>query len=120
MYAPILSPDRQHSYSSSQEPLSRVPSAQPPALQTSLRHFAHWLASLSVLASPRLAALTGAGLAALVHRAALARLEATYRTLCEEVRKPENRYEAAATLLGQERPFGQVGVLRQIFGLEDA
>ena len=31
--------------------------------------------------------------------------------------RPENRYEAAATLLGGERPFGQVHLLRQIFGL---
>jgi len=42
-----------------------------------------------------------------------------YSKLCEEVRKPENRYEAASTLLGTERPFGQVGVLWAIFGLEE-
>ncbi|TFY57091.1 hypothetical protein EVJ58_g7236 [Rhodofomes roseus] len=33
--------------------------------------------------------------------------------------RPENRYEAAATLLGSERPFGQVHLLWQIFGLQD-
>lgn len=42
-----------------------------------------------------------------------------YRSICTAVRAPENRYEAAATLLGQERPFGQVGMLCQIFGLSD-
>jgi hypothetical protein len=42
-----------------------------------------------------------------------------YQLICEEVRKPENRYEAASTLLGSERPFGQVHLLWQIFGLED-
>ena len=39
--------------------------------------------------------------------------------ICEEVKKPENMYEAASTLLGSERPFGQVHLLWQIFGLEE-
>ena len=38
--------------------------------------------------------------------------------ICAEVKKPENKYEAAATLLGSERPFGQVHLLWKIFGLE--
>lgn len=38
--------------------------------------------------------------------------------ICEEVKNPANKYEAAATLLGSERPFGQVHLLWQIFGLE--
>lgn len=42
-----------------------------------------------------------------------------YKMICEEVKKPANRYEAASTLLGSERPFGQVHLLWQIFGLED-
>jgi len=42
-----------------------------------------------------------------------------YAKLCEEVKKVGNRYEAASTLLGMERPFGQVGVLWAIFGLEE-
>ena len=37
----------------------------------------------------------------------------------EEVRKPENKYEAGATLLASERPFGQVHLLWQIFGIEE-
>ena len=41
-----------------------------------------------------------------------------YELICEAVKKPENRYEAASTLLGSERPFGQVNLLWQIFGLE--
>jgi conserved oligomeric Golgi complex subunit 6 len=39
--------------------------------------------------------------------------------ICEKVKKPENKYEAASTLLGSERPFGQVHLLWQIFGLEE-
>ena len=39
--------------------------------------------------------------------------------ICEEVKKPGNKYEAASTLLGSERPFGQVHLLWQIFGLEE-
>lgn len=58
-------------------------------------------------------------LASRVHRAALARLVKTYKSLCEEVRKPENKYEAPATVLGSERPFGQVHLLYQIFGIEE-
>lgn len=55
----------------------------------------------------------------MIHHAALARLAKTYRTICEEVKKPQNRYEAAATLLGSERPFGQVHLLWQVFGLTE-
>ena len=39
--------------------------------------------------------------------------------ICEEVKKPENKYEAALTLLESERPFGQVHLFLQIFGLEE-
>jgi hypothetical protein len=45
-------------------------------------------------------------------------LAKVYRTICAEVKKPENKYEAAATLLGSERPFGQLHLLWKIFGLE--
>ena len=54
-----------------------------------------------------------------MHRAALTRLVQTYQWFCEEVRKPENKYEAAATVLGSERPFGQVHLLWQIFGIQE-
>ena len=69
--------------------------------------------------SSRLALLTVQSVHARVHQAALSRLAATYERVCEEVKKAENKYEAAATLLGSERPFGQVRLLWQIFGLED-
>lgn len=39
--------------------------------------------------------------------------------MCEEVRRSENRYEAGTVLLGGERPFGQVGLLWQILGVEE-
>lgn len=105
---------------SHQEPLSRLPTTQSSSLQAALRTFAQWLQSIEVVHSPRLALLSAQGLHSRVHRAALARLARVYCTLCTAVRAPENRYEAAATLLGQERPFGQIGMLCQIFGLSDA
>ena len=39
--------------------------------------------------------------------------------ICEKVKKPENKHEAASTLLRSERPFGQVHLLWQIFGLDE-
>ena len=72
-----------------------------------------------VVESPRLAQLAGQRLASEVHRAALRRMAHAYRNLCAAVRRAENKYEAAATLLGSERPFGQVRLLWQIFGLQD-
>jgi len=35
------------------------------------------------------------------------------------VRDPRARYEASATLLGVERPFGSVAALWQIFGINE-
>ena len=69
--------------------------------------------------SPRLQHLTVQRLHTRIHHAALERMARAYKFVCEEVRKPENRYEAAATLLGSERPFGQAHFLKQIFGLEE-
>ncbi|KIP08762.1 hypothetical protein PHLGIDRAFT_68807 [Phlebiopsis gigantea 11061_1 CR5-6] len=102
-----------------QEPLSHLPAASTGRLQAALHKFSVWLTSNTVDHPPRLAQLSVQSLASRVHRAALARLVKTYRWLCEEVRKPENKYEAAATVLGSERPFGQVHLLWQIFGIEE-
>lgn len=102
-----------------QEPLSHLPAAATSRLQAALHKFSQWLTSNMVDHPPRLAQLSVQALASRVHRAALARLASTYRWLCEEVRKPENKYEAAATVLGSERPFGQVHLLWQIFGIEE-
>ncbi|EKM55271.1 uncharacterized protein PHACADRAFT_143387, partial [Phanerochaete carnosa HHB-10118-sp] len=101
------------------EPLSHLPSASTTRLQAALHKFSAWLTSNTVDHPPRLAQLTVQSVASKVHRAALTRLVKTYRYLCEEVKKPENRYEAAATVLGSERPFGQVHLLWQIFGIEE-
>jgi hypothetical protein len=46
-------------------------------------------------------------------------LAKTYQVICEEVKKEESKYEASSTLLGSERPFGQVHLLWQILGLEE-
>lgn len=103
-----------------QEPLAHVPACAPSALRNALTSFAHWLASLDAVHAPRLAALTAPALHARVHRAAQRRLGNGYAALCARVREPRSRYEAAATLLGAERPFGRVEVLWQIFGIDDS
>ncbi|KAF8970875.1 hypothetical protein BDZ97DRAFT_1914342 [Flammula alnicola] len=92
---------------------------EPADLQRALQHFSMWFSDLEVIHSPRLAQLTVQKLHTQIHQDALACLAKTYRLICEEVKKPANRYEAASTFLGSERPFGQVHLLRQIFGLED-
>ncbi|KAF5378347.1 hypothetical protein D9615_008765 [Tricholomella constricta] len=101
------------------EPLSRIPSTQPAELQLALRNFSLWLSSPDVVQSPRLSHLTVQRLHTQIHHAALGRMAAAYRLICEEVKKVENKYEAASTLLGSERPFGQMHLLRQIFGLDE-
>jgi hypothetical protein len=102
------------------EPLAHVPACAPSTLRSALTSFAHWLASLDAVHAPRLAALTAPALHARVHRAAQRRLGNAYAALCARVREPRSRYEAAATLLGAERPFGSVEVLWQIFGIDDS
>ncbi|KAF9819733.1 hypothetical protein IEO21_01824 [Rhodonia placenta] len=99
------------------EPLSHLPAAQPLRLQSALRSFSRWLSGPGVVDSPRLSQLTVQSLATRVHQAVLQQIAGAYQRLCEEMRRPDNRYEAAATLLGSERPFGQVHLLYQIFGL---
>ena len=100
-----------------QDPLPHLVPAQ--QLQPTLARFSQWLSSPEVVHSPRLSALLSPSLHSSIHHVALVRVAKAYSKLCEEVRKPENRYEAASTLLGTERPFGQVGVLWAIFGLEE-
>jgi conserved oligomeric Golgi complex subunit 6 len=99
--------------------MSRISATEPEALQAGLHKFSIWLSDIGVVHSPRLARLTIQSFGAEVHHAALERLASSYQRLCEEVKKPSNKYEAAATLLGSERPFGQVRLLWQIFGLQD-
>jgi hypothetical protein len=102
-----------------QEPLSRIPSMRPADLQRALKHFSTWLSGLEVLHSPRLSRLVAQKLHERIHQDALRRVVKDYRMLCEEIGKAENKYEAASTLLGSERPFGRVDLLYQIFGLEE-
>ncbi|KAI8989800.1 oligomeric complex COG6 [Trametes punicea] len=103
---------------SEQGPLSHVPAAEPASLQRALGRFSEWLSGAEVVQSRRLGRLAVQSVAGRVQQAALERVAATYERICEEVRRPENKYEAGATLLGSERPFGQVRLLWQIFGLE--
>ena len=39
--------------------------------------------------------------------------------MCEEMKIPEDKYEATYTSLGSERPFRQVHLLWQVIGLEE-
>ncbi|KAJ4481001.1 oligomeric complex COG6 [Lentinula aciculospora] len=104
------------------EPLSHIPGIQPAQLQSALASFSRWLStSIEVVSSssPRLSRLTLQRLHTQIHHAALGRMAKAYGMICDRVRSKENKYEAAATLLGTERPFGQVGLLWQIFGLKE-
>ncbi|KAI0318919.1 oligomeric complex COG6 [Amylostereum chailletii] len=103
----------------SSDPLSHLAATEPAALTRALHTFATWLSSLEAVHSPRLSQLSLPALHARVHRVALRRLGRAYAELCAAVRKPENRYEAAATLLGGDRPFGSTAALWQIFGMEE-
>ena len=84
----------------------------------SLHVFSTWLSSLEVVQSSRLAQLTVQKLQSKIHHDALVRLAMTYQMICEDVKKPENKYEAASTSLGSER-LDQVHWLWRIFGLEE-
>lgn len=80
---------------------------------------AAWLSTPDVVQPARLAPLFDRRLAEHVHRAALRTLVASYERICAEVRKPANKYEAANTILGAQRPFGSLQALRQILGIEE-
>jgi hypothetical protein len=101
------------------EPLSHIPQTSPGTLAETLQNFSTWLSSPHVLDPPRLLPLTAHGHRGKVHHEALKRLSNAYELICEEIRKPANRYEAGMTLLGTERPFGKVAVLNQILGIEE-
>ncbi len=105
---------------SSQEPLSHIGAMQPRELASALHDFAQWLSTPDVVRSARLSQLNDQRLADRVHREALRSLAAAYEKICVEVRKPENRYEAANTVLGGARPFGSLNALRQIMGVGEA
>ncbi|KAF8436357.1 oligomeric Golgi complex subunit 6 [Boletus edulis BED1] len=102
-------------------PLARLPATAPDALAHALSQFSRWLSTPDVIASPRLFPLSSALLAGQVHRGALRRLVHAYGALCDAVHAESVRgkYVAGSVVLGRERPFGQVELLRQIVGLED-
>jgi hypothetical protein len=106
-------------FTMSQDVLSRHPSTESTRLQLSLQKFSLWLSRPELVHTPRLSGLAAQRLHTQILQAALGRLAQAYETVCVEVRRPENRYEAGSTLLGSERPFGQVHLLWQIFGLAD-
>ena len=93
----------------SKEPLSRNHSTNPTALHQSLHIFSTWLSSVEVVYFSRLAAYRNYN-----QNSSLEEFAKTYQMICEEVKKPEIKYESAFTLLWSERPFGQVHLLWQI------
>lgn len=103
----------------SQMPLSHLPATSAQEMSTALRKFDSFLSTLDVLSSPRLTLLTVPRLATLIHRSTLKQIGIAYSRVCDEVRKSENKYEFATTLLGSQRPFGQMNVLWQVLGVQD-
>ena len=91
---------------------------RPADLQRTLHNFSMWLSNSKVVRSPRLSHLSVQKIHERVHQEVLRRVAKAYESLCKQIRKTENRYEAASTLLGSERPFGRVDLLYQIFCLE--
>lgn len=103
-----------------QTPLSHLPAASSQETSTALRNFDSFLSSLDVLSSPRLALLSVPRLATLIHRSALKQIGEAYGRICDEVRLSGNKYEFVTTLLGSQRPFGQMNVLWQVLGVQDS
>ena len=101
--------------------LTRLPATEPEALGKALGIFSLWLSTPDVISSPRLCPLSSPLLSGRVHRGALRRLIRAYNALCEEAHAESARgkYVAGSVVLGRERPFGQVALLRQICGLEE-
>ncbi|KAG9013500.1 Golgi transport complex subunit 6 [Tulasnella sp. 427] len=99
-------------------PLSRLPSASSQALTAALTQFDSFLSTLDPSSSPRLALLSVPRLASSIHTDALHQIGRVYGRICDQVRKPENKYEFAGTLLGSRRPFGDMRVLWQILGVD--
>ncbi|KAI9455965.1 hypothetical protein HD554DRAFT_2146627 [Boletus coccyginus] len=91
-----------------QTTLSRLPAAEPEALTPALGKFSLWLSTPDVISSP-------------LHRGTSRRLVQAYSALYEGVRAESvrGRYVAGSMVSGRERPFGEVELLRQIFGLEE-
>ncbi|KAG8913144.1 Golgi transport complex subunit 6 [Tulasnella sp. 417] len=99
-------------------PLSRLPSASSQALTAALTQFDSFLSTLDPSSSPRLSLLSVPRLASSIHTDALHQIGRVYGRICDEVKKPENKYEFAGTLLGSRRPFGDMRVLWQILGVD--
>lgn len=74
--------------------------------------FTNFLSSLDVLTSPRLALLTSARLAEMIHRTALFRISEAYGEVCDRVLDKKEGYEFAETLLrrGREEVAVALGV----------
>ncbi|THH11854.1 hypothetical protein EW145_g400 [Phellinidium pouzarii] len=104
--------------SNTAEPISRIGAMQSQPLSLALRAFAVWLSTPDVVHPSRLVPLLDRRLAENVHHAALHSLVDVYERICAEVRRPENKYEAANTILGAQRPFGNLSALKQILGVE--
>ena len=64
-----------------------------------MKTFDHFLSTVDVLSSPRLALLSPSKLAAEVHRSALARITTAYAKVHDRVMDPKERYEFRTTAM---------------------
>ncbi|KDN53061.1 oligomeric complex COG6 [Tilletiaria anomala UBC 951] len=79
--------------------LSRQPQASPEAVSSAFKAFGSFLASPSIVSSPRLALLTSPTTRSHVHQAALQMLADAYANIVHAVMQPSNRYEWKETLI---------------------
>ncbi|WWD09169.1 hypothetical protein V865_007291 [Kwoniella europaea PYCC6329] len=84
-------------------PLSRLPTTSPKSLTTALSTFSNWLTTIDPSNSPRLALLSSARLADIIHRKALRKIYEAYGEVTERVLDPKEAYEFGETMLRRGR-----------------
>ncbi|WWC58354.1 uncharacterized protein I303_100894 [Kwoniella dejecticola CBS 10117] len=89
-------------------PLSRLPTTSPKSLTAALSTFSNWLTTIDPSNSPRLALLSSARLADIIHRKALRKIYEAYGEVCARVLDPKEGYEFGETMLRRGRE--EVGV----------
>ncbi|WVW82047.1 hypothetical protein I302_104052 [Kwoniella bestiolae CBS 10118] len=84
-------------------PLSRLPTTSPKSLTAALSTFSTWLTTIDPSNSPRLALLSSARLAEIIHRKALRKINEAYGEVTERVLDPKEAYEFGETMLRRGR-----------------
>ncbi|WWC66611.1 uncharacterized protein I206_100514 [Kwoniella pini CBS 10737] len=98
-------------------PLSRLPTTNPKSLTAALATFSNWLITIDPSNSPRLALLSSARLADIIHRKALKKIYEAYGEVCERVLDPKEGYEFGETMLRRGRE--EVGVALGVGEMDD-